>query len=154
MGYRMTKPTIVNLVATANLEQPVDLMKLHSMQHVTYDQELYGGRVAYLKTPNMHGKVSIFFTGKLISIGTTSSKQAEEDLSTTAQLLVERRLIKPVVVKANTRNIVALLQFQGPSLWMNQQQTSMQSTNQSNSQERFSNEMSPRRPILSSIQEK
>jgi len=150
----MTKPTIVNLVATANLEQPVDLMKLHSMQHVTYDQELYGGRVAYLKTPNMHGKVSIFFTGKLISIGTTSSKQAEEDLSTTAQLLVERRLIKPVVVKANTRNIVALLQFQGPSLWMNQQQTSMQSTNQSNSQERFSNEMSPRRPILSSIQEK
>ena len=101
---------IVNLVATADLKQPVELQKISTLEYMIYDQEIYGGRVAYLKTPDTHGKVTIFPSGKMISIGSRSPEQAQEDLNFTAKYLEHASIIKPVKVKAKIRNIVALLE--------------------------------------------
>jgi transcription initiation factor TFIID TATA-box-binding protein len=105
---------IVNLVATGDLKQPVDLLKLSELRNVDYDKSTYGGKVAYLKTENMLEKVSIFSSGKLISVGTTTREQAKHDLKDTVDTLTQANLIKPVSVTANVRNIVALLTLPNP----------------------------------------
>jgi transcription initiation factor TFIID TATA-box-binding protein len=105
---------IVNIVATADLTQPVDLKEVAGIRHTIHDPEIYGGRVAYLKTPTMHGKTTIFPSGKLISVGTKTREQAQHDLQETVDTLSQANLIKPVSVTANVRNIVALLQLPNP----------------------------------------
>lgn len=111
---RVRKPSIVNIVATADLRQQIDLSKVSYIRHIIFDPEVYGGRVAYLKTPPMHGKVSIFPSGKLISIGTKSRTKAEEDLQTTADILSRHGLINPTRITAKIRNIVAVLTLSEP----------------------------------------
>jgi len=104
----MPEIEIVNVVATADLEQPVDLVEISKLPYMIYNPEKYGGRVAYLKTPAMKGKVSIFFSGKLISVGTKSPEQSQKDLDVTVKLLVSEGSIKPVNIDAKLRNIVAV----------------------------------------------
>ena len=106
------EPEIVNVVATADLKQKVNLMEISKLPHTIHDPEIYGGRVAYLKTPEMHGKVTIFPSGKLISVGTKSPLQAQEDLEKTHETLSEHGLIKPTKITMNLRNLVALLNLQ------------------------------------------
>jgi len=77
---------IVNIVATADLGQPVDLKEVARIHHTIHGPEIYGGRVAYLKTPTMHGKTTIFTSGKLISVGTTSRQDAELDVVLLAEV--------------------------------------------------------------------
>jgi transcription initiation factor TFIID TATA-box-binding protein len=108
------KLEIVNIVATADLTQPVDLKEVARIRHTIHGPEIYGGRVAYLKTPTMHGKTTIFPSGKLISVGTTTREQAKHDLQETVDTLSQANLIKPVSVTANVRNIVALLTLPNP----------------------------------------
>ncbi len=108
------KLEIVNIVATADLTQPVDLKEVARIRHTIHGPEIYGGRVAYLKTPTMHGKTTIFPSGKLISVGTTTREQAQHDLQETVDTLSQANLIKPVSVTANVRNIVALLTLPNP----------------------------------------
>lgn len=103
---------VVNLVATADLKQPVDLDYLSKFPFIIYDQEIYGGRVAYLKTRKMFGKVSIFFSGKLISIGTKSREQALHDLKYTHNILVSNQIINHIKLKIIVHNIVAILDTQ------------------------------------------
>jgi transcription initiation factor TFIID TATA-box-binding protein len=100
---------IVNVVATADIKQHLDLHTISKLPNSIHDPEIYGGRVAYLKTPEMRGKVTLFPSGKLISIGTKSIEQAQLELSFVSKLLSDANLIKPIEVKANLRNIVALL---------------------------------------------
>ena len=104
----MSEIEIVNVVATANLRQKIDLVEISQLPYITFDQEIYGGRVAYLKTPGMQGKVSIFSSGKLISVGTKSPEQAQQELNNAEKILVSERLIKPVRIVAELRNIVAV----------------------------------------------
>lgn len=103
---------IVNLVATADFKQPVELQEISTLEYMIYDQEIYGGRVAYLKTLDMHGKVTIFPSGKMISVGSRSPEQAQEDLDFTVKYLIRASIIEPVNIKAKIRNIVALLETQ------------------------------------------
>jgi len=105
----MPKPQIVNTVATTNLEQPIDLLEASKIKYTIFDKKIYDGRVVYLKTPSMHGKVTIFSSGKLISLGTKSPTEAEEDLQTTADILSEHGLIKTTRITAEIRNIIAIL---------------------------------------------
>ena len=100
---------IVNLVATANLGQPVDLVAVSRIEYVIFDQDIYGGRVAYLKTPDMYGKVSIFSSGKMISVGTRGENEAWHDLEYSRDLLVGEGVVEPVELVVVTRNIVATL---------------------------------------------
>ena len=57
----------------------------------------------------MQGKVTIFPSRKLISVGTRSIEDAESDLQETADTLHNSGLIGQVIVKANVRNIVAVI---------------------------------------------
>ena len=106
----MMKLEIVNLVATGDLKQQVDLLKLSKLRNVDFDKNIYGGKVAYLKTENMFGKVSIFSSGKLISVGSKSYGEAKADLENSVDILVKNGLIKPINIDVKLRNIVALLQ--------------------------------------------
>jgi len=100
---------VVNVVATGDLKQVVDLVEVSRLPYTIYDAEIYGGRVAYLKTPEMHGKVTIFASGKLISVGTRSPGEAQKDLETTVETLASNGLIKPIKTLAKVRNIVGFL---------------------------------------------
>ena len=106
-----TQFTIVNVVATAALDQPMDLELLRERfpKNILYDQDIYGGRVAYFKTKNMEGKVSIFWSGKLISVGTKSVEKAKQELQLTAKTLKTNLKTKPKI-----QNIVATTTLQGP----------------------------------------
>jgi transcription initiation factor TFIID TATA-box-binding protein len=101
--------TIVNVVSTADLNQSVDIWEIAELPHTIHDLEIYGGSVTYLKTPEMYGKVTIFPTGKLISVGTKSPIQAEHDLHYTKSHLFEKRVIKNTSITINLRNLVATL---------------------------------------------
>jgi transcription initiation factor TFIID TATA-box-binding protein len=96
----------VNIVATADLKQNIDLKLVRVLGLAEYSKEKYGGRVAYFKTGKMNGKVSLFETGKMISIGTVMPKCASEDLNIVRRVLERRKLIKPVTLKPTIRNIV------------------------------------------------
>lgn len=104
----MPELEIVNVVATADLKQRVNLIQVSQLDDITHDQEIYGGRVAYLKTPDMYGKVTIFPSGKLISVGAKSPEQAQQDLETTVETLATGGLINSIKVEAELRNIVAV----------------------------------------------
>lgn len=97
------------MVATAELGQSVDLAQVSQLRDTIFDHEIYGGRVAYLKKSGMYGKVTIFPSGKLISIGTRSPSDAEADLQEVADTLHYEGLIKSVKVEVRLRNIVAVL---------------------------------------------
>ena len=95
---------VVNVVATSALDLPVELQSLpkffpHEAEH---DDEIYGGRVAYFKSEAMQGKVAIFSSGKMISVGTRSVEEARRELNLVAEALKANLNTEPRV-----RNIVA-----------------------------------------------
>lgn len=110
----MPEPEIVNVVATADLRQQVDLVEISQLPYTTYDQEIYGGRAAYLKTPAMHGKVTIFPSGKLICVGSKSPEQAQQDLDYTVEALASGGLISSIEDSTELRNIVAVQNLEKP----------------------------------------
>ena len=100
------KLTIVNVVATAESKQVVDLAKTFHVSGFRYDPEIY--QCAYLKDRNTKGKVSIFSTGKMISIGTKSYKDSKHDLNYAAKRLSELGLVTGARINAKLQNIVAI----------------------------------------------
>lgn len=66
----MASVKIVNVVATTSVDQGLDFGELTKNREILYNSNAYGGKVAYLKTKNMKGKVSFFQSGKMISVGT------------------------------------------------------------------------------------
>ena len=95
---------VVNMVATAALDRPVELESLPQLfpHEALYDEEIYGGRVAYFKSGTMRGRVHIFRSGKMISVGTRSTEEAGRELKLVANALKTSLKIKPKI-----RNIVA-----------------------------------------------
>ena len=74
---------IVNVVATAILDPPVNLDFVSDFfpNSVIYDPDSYPPPApAYIKTEDMEGKISIFTSGKMISVGTKSKEQAIKEL--------------------------------------------------------------------------
>ena len=104
----MSEIEIVNVVVTADIEQQVDIVKISTLPYMIHNPNMYGGRVAYLKTPSMNGKVTIFPSGKLISVGTKSPIHAQQDLEKTVKTLVSEGSITPSKVEGELRNIVAV----------------------------------------------
>ena len=107
----MVKIVIVNVVSTANLQQKLDLDELEQFKEILHDTEIYGGRVAYFKSPAMEGKVSIFPSGKMISVGTKSETKAAEELSLARDFLVSKKLTNPVQLEPQVQNIVAVAEY-------------------------------------------
>jgi len=94
---------VVNVVSTAKLDRPVDIESLSQLfpNETVYDEEIYGGRVAYFKSKSMQGKVSIFPSGKIISVGTRSIEETIKELNLVAKAL------KSGLTEPKIRNIVA-----------------------------------------------
>ena len=107
----MIKTAVVNVVVTAALNQALDLDELGKFREILHDSDVYGGRVAYFKASNMEGKVSIFASGKMISVGTTSEKKAFRELECAKKYLIEKGLIKPTLLQPKIQNIVATADF-------------------------------------------
>lgn len=97
---------IVNVVATATLDRSVDLDSLPKLfpRFISYDPEVYFA--AYFKSDNMEGKVSIFSSGKMISVGTRSEEKAQLELALVGSYFEEARIAK-LKGNAKIRNIVA-----------------------------------------------
>ncbi len=108
----MVKVAIVNVVATASLNQEMDFEELRRFGEIFHDSDVYGGRVAYFKTKGMQGRVSIFSSGKMISVGTKSIEQAQKELQLAKRFLAEKSLIKEVALEPKTQNIVATADFE------------------------------------------
>ena len=108
----MVKTEIVNVVATASMEQQIDFEELRKFKEIFHDSGVYGGRVAYFKTEKMQGKVSIFNTGRMISVGTKSEGQAFHELEMAMEFLAEKGSAKRVKLSPQTRNIVAVADFE------------------------------------------
>lgn len=73
----MVNTKIVNVVATASINQIIDLNELRKFKVIFHDSDVYGGRAAYFKNPDMQGRVSIFASGKTVVTGLKSSAQIE-----------------------------------------------------------------------------
>lgn len=102
----------VNVVATAVLDRPVHPEELVESfpEDVLYDPAIYA--CAYFKSREMKGKVSIFFSGKMISIGTKSEEDAKRDLIFVASAL-ERRGIAKLKEPPRIQNVVVTADLGG-----------------------------------------
>lgn len=96
--------TIVNVVATAELKQSLNLALLSSVEGFHYDPSGY--HCAYFKDRKARGKVSIFGTGKMISVATKTLEDSERDLEHAKNKLVELGMINDIGIKAQLQNIV------------------------------------------------
>ena len=108
----MVKVEIVNVVATASVGQQIDFEGLRKFKEIFHDSDVYGGRVAYFKTEKMQGKVSIFNSGKMISVGTKSEGQAFHELEMAMDFLAEKGSANRAILSPQIRNIVAVADFE------------------------------------------
>ena len=107
----MIKTSIVNVVATAALDQRLDLEELRTCSQILHDPEIYGGRVAYFRSPEIRGEVTIFPSGKMISAGTKSEVEAFGALDHVKEFLAEKGFIAPLLLKKKIQNIVVVVDF-------------------------------------------
>jgi transcription initiation factor TFIID TATA-box-binding protein len=108
-GRKLMQPRIQNVVSTADLHQPIDARKLIQYKWGKYDPEIYGGRCGYIKDEGMQGRVSVFLSGKMISIGAKSVFLSKWQLERAMNLLIENKLAKQVGLVYKVQNIVATL---------------------------------------------
>lgn len=100
---------IVNLVATADLKQRVSLNEVGCLEGGTFLPERYA--CAYLSGSPLTGKVSVFESGKLISVGTRSESRAKRDLADVARILIKHGIVRPSRITVVVQNIVAVSQL-------------------------------------------
>jgi len=108
----MTKFRIVNVVATASLDQELDFGKLRKFKEISHDPKVYGGRVANFKKTQMQGRISLFCSGKMISVGTINEQRAFDELELAMQFLTKKGLIKKVKLFPKIQNIVVTADFE------------------------------------------
>ena len=99
------KMLIVNVVSTADLLQVVDLEKVNRQRWGRYDQEAYPA--GYIRDGDIQGVVSVFQSGKLISVGGRSVSSSFYSLKHAKELLVKAGLIENVKIRPKLQNMVA-----------------------------------------------
>lgn len=104
-----TRPRIVNVVSTAALGGPVDVKRMARLECCMYDEAIYGGRCGYVKTPGMKGRVTVFISGKMISVGADSVRGSCEQLHNAKFYLAGKGLAGGRAIKCTLRNIVATI---------------------------------------------
>ena len=98
---------ISNIVTTADLKQKVNIKKLNDFPWGIYDQVSYNGICGYVKTPEMKGRVTIFSSGKMISIGSNTIENSIDKLNQTKFYLLKEKLVRDILLEPLIRNIVA-----------------------------------------------
>lgn len=96
---------ITNVVCTADLKQPVDIASFNKYKFLRSNLDLY--RCGYVKDDSMVGRVTVFASGKLISVGTKSPEQAFLELKKAGKILKNYKLIASFKISPKIRNIVA-----------------------------------------------
>ena len=104
MQRLLPKLSIVNLVATSELNQFVNLERLVGVEGFRYAQQCTD---VPLKDPRTRGKVSIFSTGRMICVGAKSLDGARLDLQHATWKLARLGLITRTKTIVKLRNIVA-----------------------------------------------
>jgi transcription initiation factor TFIID TATA-box-binding protein len=104
---------IQNVIATADLKQPVDAIRFNQFSWGRYDLEgSYNGKVGYVKDDGMQGRVTVFLSGKMISTGAKSVLQSVQQLEHTMGLLINGNFIKREQLEPKVHNIVAVMDTQ------------------------------------------
>ena len=96
---------IQNTVCTTDLKQEINIASFNKYRHFGSNLEPY--RCGYVKNDFMTGRVTVFRSGKLISVGTESPDQAKKELSKACKILQEYKLAKPAKITPQVRNIVS-----------------------------------------------
>lgn len=94
-----------NIVCTADLKQEIKITSFNRYKYLSSNIELY--RCGYIKDNTMGGRVTVFRTGKLISVGTKSPNQAKKELKKACKILQKHKLARPVKITPQIRNIVS-----------------------------------------------
>ena len=100
---------IVNVVTTSDLFQKINLQSFNNYEFLYTNLDLY--RCGYVKNKTMIGKVTVFGSGKLISIGTKSPYQSLRELKIAVNILRKYKLAKPHKINSKIRNLVARVDF-------------------------------------------
>ena len=95
---------ISNIVVTADLKQKIDIASFNEYEHLSSNLDLYA--CGYVQTPTMNGKVTVFGSGKLISIGTKSPEGSIKELKKASKILQKYGLSKSIKITPQLRNIV------------------------------------------------
>lgn len=103
------KYEVVNVVSTADLGQNVDLKSLNNQSWGLYDLDIYPA--GYVKDGDIQGRVTVFHTGKLISVGAKSVPVSFYNLVHAKNLLISAGMTTEVSLKPLVRNMVAVLKF-------------------------------------------
>ena len=103
---------ISNLVTTADLKQKINIKQLNDFPWGIYDQVSYNGICGYIKTPEMKGRITVFGTGKIISIGSNNIEDSIDKLHLAKFYLVKKNLITDVDIEPIIRNIVATVSLE------------------------------------------
>jgi transcription initiation factor TFIID TATA-box-binding protein len=106
------KSRVVNVVATAELHQSIDLRQLNKHDWGLYDLDIYPA--GYVRDGLILGKVSVFHTGKLISVGAASIKASFNNLEHAKDLLVSAGIIEDEKINPRVRNIVGSVDLEHP----------------------------------------
>ncbi len=102
---------ISNIITTGDLKQKIDITLLNDYPWGIYDQISYNGICAYIKTPEMKGKVTVFSSGKIISIGSITIEDSINKLNQAKFYLFTNDLIQEIKLEPRIRNIVATISF-------------------------------------------
>ena len=101
------KMRVVNVVATADLLQPVDLKLFNANRWGIYDLDIYPA--GYVRDGLIQGRVVVFHSGKMISAGASSIRSAFGNLTHAKRLLTDAGIAGDVKLSPRVRNIVASL---------------------------------------------
>lgn len=102
---------ICNIVTTADLAQKIDIAKLNDFPWGIYDGVSYGGSCGYVKTPEMKGRVTVFSTGKMISIGSNNFEDSVNKLNQAKFCMFQENLVSDIQLTPRIRNIIATVTF-------------------------------------------
>ena len=100
-----TEIRIQNTVCTADLKQEIKISSFNRYKYLSSNIELY--RCGYVKDNTMTGRVTIFRTGKMISVGTKDPNQARKELRKACKILQKHNLAQPIRIIPQIRNIVS-----------------------------------------------
>lgn len=101
---------IQNTVCTGDLKQEIAIGSFNKYRHLSSNLDLY--RCGYVKDDTMIGRVTVFSSGKLISVGTKSPIEAKKELEKASKILQSHKLSKPIKIIPQIRNIVGRFDLQ------------------------------------------
>lgn len=89
----------------------MNLSELSDFPEIKFNPLVYSGNVAFFKQNCMIGRICIWTSGKLISIGTKSELQAQKELEMAKCFLVDKGFVSDVMLESKTQNIVVSVDF-------------------------------------------